>query len=86
VRLLIDKVSEMNYKARDSSMAMLMTIFRHPSVPISVAIEGVMDITEKQPGPAKVMWRVASARLEILQSILKEFGINEKVWNWLIVY
>lgn len=82
VRLLIDKVSEMNYKARDVSMATLNMIFRHPSVPISVAIEGVMDITEKPPGPAKAMWRLVSARLEILHSILREFGINEKVWNW----
>jgi hypothetical protein len=53
VRLLIEKIGEMNYRARDISLNMLMVLFRHPSVELRHAIEGIMDITEKPPGPAK---------------------------------
>ena len=49
-------------------------------------IEGIMDITELSPGPAKAQWRLVSSRLDILQSVLNEFGINDKVWNWNIVF
>lgn len=63
-----------------------MTVFRQPGVDIKHGIEGIMDITEQPPGPAKASWRLVSARLEILQRILTEFGINDKVWNWQIVF
>ena len=53
VKLLIEKVGEMNYRARDISLSNLMNIFRHPSMELRHAIEGIMDITEKPPGPAK---------------------------------
>ena len=86
IRLLIDKISELNYRARDISLNTLMGLFRHPSVGIRHAIEGIMDITEVKPGVERAQWRLVSARLEILHQILKEFGINDKVWNWQVVY
>lgn len=49
-------------------------------------IEGVMDITEKGPGPDKVQWRIILARLEILLHLVREFGINHKAWDWKVVF
>jgi centrosomal protein CEP104 len=86
VRLLIDKVGEMNYRARDISLNTLRMLFRHPAVELRHAIEGIMDITERPPGPAKAQWRLVSARLEILHQLVREFGVNDRVWNWQIVY
>jgi hypothetical protein len=82
IKILIGKICELNYRARDISLQTLMTVFRQPGVDIKHGIEGIMDITEQPPGPAKASWRLVSARLEILQRILTEFGINDKVWNW----
>lgn len=86
VRLLIDKIGEMNYRARDISLNTFRMLFRHPAINIQQAIEGIMDITEKPPGPAKAQWRLVSARLEILHQLVREFGINDKDWNWQAVY
>jgi hypothetical protein len=55
-----------------------MRLFRHPSIEIRHAIEGIMDITEVPPGPAKAQWRLVTARLQILTEIVKEYGINDK--------
>uniref|UniRef100_A0A7S3NAH4 XMAP215/Dis1/CLASP TOG domain-containing protein n=1 Tax=Euplotes harpa TaxID=151035 RepID=A0A7S3NAH4_9SPIT len=45
-----------------------------------------MDITEKGPEPDKAPIRVIQSRLDILTILLQEFGINESVWNWDVVY
>ena len=66
IQLLIDKISELNYRARDISLNSLIEIFRHPAMDIRQLIEGIMDITEKGPSPDKVQWRIILARLEIL--------------------
>ena len=54
IELLIEKISELNYRARDISLNSLISIFRHPAMDIRQLIEGVMDITEKGPTPDKV--------------------------------
>jgi len=87
VRLLIEKSSEMTYRTKDTSVNMLMMILRHPAVEISSAIEVLMDGVDKTTdGPAKMPWRIITSRLEILHSLVKEFGINDKQWNWLTVF
>lgn len=86
VRLLIDKIGEMNYRGRDRSLNTFKSLFRHPSVELRHAIEGIMDITEKAPGPSKEKQALVQARLEILHYIVKEFGLNENVWDWQIIY
>jgi len=52
--LLLDKISELNYRARDVSLHALMSLFRHPAVDIRSLIEAIMDITEKGPTPDKI--------------------------------
>lgn len=54
IQMLIEKISELNYRARDISLHSLISIFRHPSADIRTLIEGIMDITEKGPTPDKV--------------------------------
>lgn len=53
IRMLIDKISELNFRARDISLHSLISIFRHPAMDIKQLIEGIMDITEKGPSPEK---------------------------------
>ena len=85
INLLVEKSGEMTFRAKDTSVNMLMMLFRHPSVEISTGIEAIMEGIEKI-GPAKMPWRVITARLEILHSIVKEFGIQDKHWSWFIVF
>jgi centrosomal protein CEP104 len=54
IHMLIDKIGELNYRARDISLHCLISLFRHPAVDIRQLIEGIMDITEKGPTPDKV--------------------------------
>jgi len=70
IQMLIEKISELNYRARDISLHSLISLFRHPAVDIRTLIEGIMDITEKGPTPDKVQWRLILARLEILLHVL----------------
>jgi centrosomal protein CEP104 len=86
VPLLITKIEELNYRAKDLSLNNLVSIFRHPSVDIRLLIEGIMDITEKGKPPDKVEWRKIHSRLEILKHIISEFGVNERAWDWRIVF
>ena len=76
ISMLIDKISELNYRARDISLDRLISLFRHPSVKFKHLIAGVMDITEKGPTPDKLQWRIVMARLEILLHAIQEFGID----------
>jgi centrosomal protein CEP104 len=70
IHMLIEKISELNYRARDISLHSLISLFRHPAVDIRVLMEGIMDITEKGPSPDKIQWRIILARLEILLHVL----------------
>lgn len=70
IQMLIEKISELNYRARDISLHSLISLFRHPAVDIRTLIEGVMDITEKGPPPDKIQWRIILARLEILLHVV----------------
>ena len=45
-----------------------------------------MDVTEKGPTPDKLQWRIILARLEILLHVVQEFGINNKAWDWRVVF
>lgn len=44
--ILIEKISELNFKARDVSLHTLLTIFQHQSVSLQVLIEACMDLCE----------------------------------------
>lgn len=63
---LIEKISELNYIARDKSLVSLINIFYHKQVDIRILIENILDITEKGPSPDKAPWRIIQARIEIL--------------------
>jgi centrosomal protein CEP104 len=88
VPMLITKIGELNYRARDISLHTLVSLFHHPDVDIRILIDNIMEIVEKEgsPTPDKLPWRICLARLEILLSTVKEFGINHDVWNWKIIF
>jgi hypothetical protein len=86
VKVLIAKICEHNYRAQDKSRKRLMQMFGSPGVEIRHVIEGIMDITEGPPGPEKTTGRQVQARLEILQQVLVQYGIDDRVWNWQVVF
>jgi centrosomal protein CEP104 len=90
IPILIAKVSELNYRARDISLHTLISIFRHPAAQVGNLIVGCMDLCDieddirpKNNGPIdKQQWRLVLARLEIILHILQEFGYDPNEWNW----
>ena len=86
VPLLIDKISELNFKVKEFSLSTLVKLFENNLADIRILIDGIMDITDKGPQPDQAPWRIILARLEILTMIIQTFGIDENVWNWDIVY
>ncbi len=82
VPLLVTKISELNYRARDMSMHTLISLFNHPSVDLKILIDNLVDIADAKLPVEKQQWRVVLARLEIMICVLRDFGLNEKVWNW----
>lgn len=49
--ILIKKIGELNFKARDVSLHTLLTIFKHQSGSLQVLIDSCMDICEKVSPP-----------------------------------
>mmetsp|Transcript_23089 Transcript_23089/g.35758 ORF Transcript_23089/g.35758 Transcript_23089/m.35758 type:complete len:345 (+) Transcript_23089:1299-2333(+) len=84
--LLRDKLSELNYRGRELTLGYFNALFRHPAVDFRHALEAVLDVTEKPTPIEKQSWRVLVTRLEIFNSLMNEFGINEEVWEWRYVY
>jgi len=88
--ILITKISELNYRARDISLHTLISIFRHPAAQVGNLIVGCMDLCDieddirpKNNGPIdKQQWRLVLARLEIILHVLQEFGYDPNEWNW----
>jgi centrosomal protein CEP104 len=86
ITMLIDKISELNFRARDISLHSLISIFRHPAMDIKQLIDSLLDILDKGgPSPDKQQWRIVLARLEILLHVIQEFGINPKAWDWRVI-
>ena len=56
--MLVEKISELNSRARDNSLHALISLFRHPAVDIRLLIEGIMDVTERGPTPDKLQYRI----------------------------
>lgn len=82
---LIHKITELNHKARNKSLSVLINMFENKLLDIGILIHSILDITEKGPLPDKAPWAVIMARLEILNLILEKFGIDAKSWDWDLV-
>jgi hypothetical protein len=89
--ILLDKIAELNARARDISLHTLISVFKHPAAKLSLLIDACLEITEqenefgvKKNDPLdKQPARVVLARLEILANILSHFGYSkENDWNW----
>lgn len=66
VPLLINKITELNHKARDRSLDVIIKVFENKNLDIGILIHQILDITEKGPLPDKAPAAVILARLEIL--------------------
>lgn len=92
--ILISKISELNYRARDISLHTLLSLFRHPALEVGNLVVACMDICDfgddvrpKNPIPIdKQQWRLVTARLEIILHVLQEYGYDPKAWNWQPVF
>jgi len=86
ISILVEKIEELNYRARDISLNSLIGIFKGPQVDLRMLIEKLMDITDKGPSPGKAPWRIVLGRLEILQQVLKQLGYDPQKWDWIPVF
>ena len=46
--IILKKISELNYRARDISMHTLISLYRHPAAQLQSLIDSTMDLCEKQ--------------------------------------
>lgn len=90
IPIIIKKISELNLRQRDNSLAILINIFKHPALNIIIGdlVKACMDIIEKGDGvtPDKQPYYTILARLEIILRILENYGIDESLWNWYPVF
>jgi len=86
IPLLIEKITELNFRSRDLSMKTLVGLFRHPAMDVKQFIEAIMDLPVKGPSPDKAPWRTVLARTESLLHMIQEYGINPKAWDWTVVF
>lgn len=66
ISILVEKIEELNYRARDISLNSLIGIFKSPQIELRMLVDKIMDITERGPSPDKAPWRIVLGRLEIL--------------------
>lgn len=91
--ILIEKVSELNYRARDISLHTLLSVFKHPAAKLGTLMSCCLELCKMDPNfPSlfvpvdKQQWRLILSRLEIVLQIIEEFGYNEKEWIWTDVF
>lgn len=53
IPILLNKVSQLNYRARDLSMHTLIELFRHPHVRIGPLVDYIMNLTAASEGPVQ---------------------------------
>lgn len=85
VPLLIEKISELNFKVKEFSLTTLVKLFENNLADVKILIDGIMDIIEKGPQPDTAPWRIILSRLEIFNNILAVLGLHES-WSWSTVY
>ena len=72
VTLLIDKIGEMNYRAKDVSETTFSLITRNPSIDLGHVIASLVNLHEKPGGVIKQNWRVVVSRIELLDLLMTE--------------
>jgi centrosomal protein CEP104 len=83
IPILLNKISELNYRARELSMNTLIELFKHPKVRVGPLVDYIMGMTNSAGGPVeKQPWRIVLSRLEILLHIIQDFGADSNEWKW----
>lgn len=91
--LLLNKISELNNRARDISQATLVGVFNHPALSMGMLVEEVMKVAKCNEQYKKLFVpiskqqpRIILSRLEVFLQILQERGIQEGEWDYLEVF
>lgn len=90
--ILIKKIAELNYRARDISMLSLISMYRHPAANLQSIIDSCMDLCGRSrdfalygksntPPIEKQAPRLVLSRLELILQILQEFGYEDN-YEW----
>lgn len=82
VTLLIDKIGEMNYRAKDVSENTFSLITRHPSVDLAHVTSSLVNLHEKPGGVVKQGWRIVVSRIELLDLLLNENDAFVNFLDW----
>lgn len=94
--IILKKISELNYRARDISMHTLISLYRHPAAQLQSLIDSCMDLCEKQkdyvlygksrmPPIEKQAPRQVQSRIELVLQIQQEFGYEDN-YEWRDVF
>ena len=70
IKLLLQKVEELNFKVRDETQQTLINIYKSPKLDEGKIVDSIMEIVEKGPQPAKAPERIILGRLELLLLLL----------------
>ncbi|KAM3136863.1 hypothetical protein pb186bvf_011122 [Paramecium bursaria] len=86
--ILVEKIQELNFRAREISLHSLLSIFRHPAANVGILINACFDKLVMDPNfpklfvpPDKQPTRIVQARLEIVLNVLQTFGYDEKQYS-----
>ena len=51
IYLLLEKLTELNFRSKDKSKAVLLELFRHPAMDIKLLVDAVLEKIVKGPSP-----------------------------------
>ena len=71
IKLLIQKIEELNFKVRDETQKTLIEIFENPKLDEGKIVDSIMEIVVKGPQPSKAPERIILGRLELLLLLLR---------------
>ena len=86
IKLLLQKVEELNFKVRDETQQTLIGIFKSPKLDEGKIVDSIMEIVDKGPQPDKAPERIILGRLELLLLLLQQIGLRDKpTWDYVQV-
>lgn len=84
ITLLIDKIQQLNFKAKDISLQSLVGLFNNPNLDVAMLIGKLIEVDDRVLD--KHQWRGLLSRLEILNYLLATAGYDERKWSWRMVF
>lgn len=66
--ILIEKICELNHRAKDISMHTLLSLFKHPAAPLSILVQGILKICKEDPNYPSLFVPIDKQQSRLLHS------------------